>query len=818
VLIGLVAWVTRQPRRVLAIAGLLLVVGVVIGGPVAGAMTSDVSDPRAPDVVATARLAQASGIDATPDAVVLVRPGVPVTTGAGRAEVTGVAAVLRAVPGVGSVDVPAAGTAPPGSPDAGLVSFDGRSALVVAHYDASVAPDPVSKRIIAALGPRPGVLVGGDEIATLEISDRVTADLTRAELIAFPLLMLIGLWVFRGLVAALVPLGIGVLAIVVSLLGLRAVNSVDQLSSYVLNLLIGLGLGLSIDYSLFVISRYREEAATAGYNAVSLQRAVVRAGRTVGMSALTVAAAMAALLVFPQRFLYSMGVGGVLVTLLAALCSLTVLPAVLLLLGERINALAPRRWERTAGQQAADPTLSVWYRVAHLAMRVPALTLLAALLVVGLALSPARSVRFSNVDPTSLPVSAPAHQVTTLVADDFPGGHGSQLQVVLTAPAGASATAAQVRDRLVAMPGAASVTAPAYLGRSTWEIDVATRAGPYSGSSAHLVQAIERLGRSAPVLVTGDAAAFVDLEQSMLSRLPISLSIVGVMVLAIIFLLTGSVVLAVKTLLFNLLNVAAVLGILVWVFQRGHLEGLLQFHSIGTIDLTQPILVLVIAFGLSTDYGVFLLARIQEAHRLGAATGADDSEVIALGLARTGRIITSAAVLLFVALGAFTSSSILFIKEIGAGVAVSVVLDATVVRAFLVPAAMRLFGRANWWAPRPLAALTRRLHLDEPDGLDDTGIADVIAEIVGLLGQPGDRSGPSAVATGPAAPSLPAPVLVPAGAPEPFPAVAPAASASPDAAGSPGASASPDGSAAAWQRRPALVSTSSASEEEGHGA
>jgi uncharacterized membrane protein YdfJ with MMPL/SSD domain len=710
VLIRLVTWVVYHPRRVLVGVGLLFVAGIAIGAPVAGLMTSDTAAPHASDVVAVNRMAAASGVDQTPDAVLLIRPGVPVGSGPGASQVASVAEQLQRIPGVATVDRPVAGAV-------GLVSRNGREALVVAHYRGGIDPDPVSKRILAAFGHRRDILIGGDQIATLEITNAVSADLAEAELIVFPVLFVLGLWIFRGLVAGLLPLLIGALTIVVALLGLRIVNSFDELSTYVLNLMIGLGLGLSIDYSLFVISRFREEAVTTGYTYAALIRAVVRSGRTIIFSSLTVSSAMAALLVFPQRFLYSMGVGGVLVTLLAMLLSFIALPAILALLGERIDAVAPARWLRSGARQAADATASVWYRVAHLSMRRPSRTLLFVLVVVGICLWPARTLHFSNVDATSLPPSAPAHEVTSLTATDFPGGGRSQLQVVLLAPAGDGAAAGALRARITALSGARSTSAPVYLGRGTWEIDVETPEGPYSGSSHHLVDAIHALPSSSPVLVAGDAAAFVDLEQSMLQHLPVALGIVGGLGLLLIFALTGSIILAVKTLVFNAVNVAAVLGLLVWIFQQGHLEGVLDFHSIGTLDLTQPILVLVIAFGLSTDYGVFLLSRIKEAHEK-----VEGPEAIALGLARTGRIISSAALLLFVALGAFSISSILFIKEIGVGVALAVLLDATLVRALLVPATMRLFGRANWWAPRPLRALNRRLNLEGPDGLDEPEI------------------------------------------------------------------------------------------------
>ncbi|HEX8754523.1 MAG TPA: MMPL family transporter, partial [Solirubrobacterales bacterium] len=396
------------------------------------------------------------------------------------------------------------------------------------------------------------------------------------------------------------------------------------------------------------------------------------------------------------------GLGGALVALFAALISLTVLPAVLTLLGSRVNAGAPAFLQRRAEADARPAESGFWYRLSRFVMRrpVPVATLSALLLIVlGL---PFLGIRFNTVDPTVLPSSSSARQAYDIVSSEFPPYHETPIWIDVEGggPGAAAAVAARVRH----VPGVAEVAPPQRLASGVTAIQ-AISAHPFaSDASQATVKRIRELATPAgsAVLVGGATADFVDFQASLGRHLPIALAIVVLATLVILFLMTGSVVLPVKSLLMNFLNLSAVFGLLVLVFQDGRLEGLLGYSSPGAIEQTMPILMFAVAFGLSTDYAVFLLSRIKEARD----NGASDSECVAIGLERTGRIVTAAALLFAVAMLAFATSKIIFIKENGVGTALAVLIDASVIRALLVPSLMELLGKWNWWAPAPL----RRLH------------------------------------------------------------------------------------------------------------
>jgi len=420
-----------------------------------------------------------------------------------------------------------------------------------------------------------------------------------------------------------------------------------------------------------------------------------------------VAAAMASLLVFPQRFLYSMGVGGLLVALLAAANALIVLPAVLALLGTRVNALAPARLRRAADAEARPASSGAWYRLSRLVMRRPGrVAALSAGLLIALGL-PFLGIRFTTVDARVLPASTPARQVDVALDTQFPPHRTSPLSVAAYTRPGRDVTA--FARRIAALPGVAAVLPPRALSPGLTEIDVVTRQGELSSSSQRLVKAIRAQPEPFAVGVSGTAAQFVDLKASLARHIPFALAIIAVATIVVLFLMTGSVVLPIKALLMNVLTLSAAFGILVLVFQDGRLQGLLDYRSFGALDATQPILLFALAFGLSTDYGVFLLSRIKEARD----AGAPNREAVAIGLERTGRIVTAAALLFCVAIGAFATSRIVFIKEVGVGTALAVLIDATIVRALLVPSLMELLGQANWWAPRPLRRLHARIGIAE---------------------------------------------------------------------------------------------------------
>jgi RND superfamily putative drug exporter len=563
--------------------------------------------------------------------------------------------------------------------------------------------------IAAELTAHPGVVVGGFAVAQEQVNKQVENDLKMAELIAFPLLFLLSLLFFRSLVASVLPLMIGGLAIVGTFLILRLASEFGSISIFALNLTTALGLGLAIDYSLFIVSRYREEIAQSGPGLLAMRRVLATAGRTVFFSSLTVSAALASLLVFPQRFLYSMGLGGALVALFAALISLTVLPAVLTMLGTRVNAGAPKFLQRRAEHDAKPDENGFWYRLSRFVMRrpLPVATLSALLLIVmGL---PFLGIKFNTVDPTVLPESASARQAYDTVSTEFPPYRETPIWIGVDG--GGPKAAARVAARVRRVEGVAQVLPPQPLSGGVTAIQ-AVSANPFvSDASQATVKEIRSLAvpAGATVLVGGATADFIDFQSSLASHLPIALAIVIVATLVILFLMTGSVILPIKSLIMNFLNLSAVFGLLVLIFQDGRLEGFLDYTSPGAIEQTMPILLFAVAFGLSTDYAVFLLSRIKEARD----NGASDSESVAIGLERTGRIVTAAALLFAVAMGAFATSQIIFIKENGVGTALAVLIDASIIRALLVPSLMELLGKWNWWAPKPLVRLHERFGISE---------------------------------------------------------------------------------------------------------
>jgi RND superfamily putative drug exporter len=488
-------------------------------------------------------------------------------------------------------------------------------------------------------------------------------------------------------VAALLPTLVGAASIAASLLGLRVAVELTDLSVFAVNLVTGLGFGLAIDYSLFVVSRYREELERHGHGREALARTLATAGRTVLFSALTVAAAMASLFVFPQRFLFSMAVGGTMVALASGAIALVALPALLHLLGPRVNALAPARWQR-------PPSRGGWARLAHRVMRRPGLVAaLSAGFLIALAL-PALGVRFTGIDATTLPPEASAHRVADALEARGLRAAVSPVTAVFDAPPAPRTVAA-----LASLPGVATARPAERLAEGLWRVQLLPARPSLSDETQALVRSVRDLVPHA--LVGGGAAAFADQQASLRAHVPWALAILATTTFALLFAFTGSVVLPLKALVINALTIAAAFGILVLVFQEGAGER--------GLESTQPILLVATAFGLSTDYAVFLLSRIKEARD----GGLPDREAVAAGLEQTGRIVTAAALLFCVAIGAFATSRLVFVRELGVGTAAAVILDATIVRALLVPSLMMLLGRWNWWAPAPLRRLHARLPLGE---------------------------------------------------------------------------------------------------------
>ena len=577
--------------------------------------------------------------------------------------------------------------------------------------------------------------VGGQWAVFRDVNHHVSADIARAEAISMPIVIILCLAFFGSATAALMPAFVGGVAIFGAFAFVRAITMVTDVSIFSINIITLIGMGLAIDYALFVVSRFREELAKypgteREHVNAAITATMATAGRTVLFSGLIVAASLASLLFFPQSFLRSMGYGGVAAVLVAMLAALTLLPALLAVLGPRIEAgrMPWRRGSRarTAGLAAAASgdlreASGAWANLAHSVMRRPVAYLLVitvALLALG---TPFLSAKWGSTDERVLPASAPSRVAADLGAREFGGGATSANIVVegasrsqLVAYAGRLGTvsgvaSARVIDQAATRPSGAGTTSL---------VQVSWPGHSQSERSQQLVRDLRAVdpGAGAKALVGGASAGAVDLIDSIGARLPwMGIFVVSVM-LVLLFVAFGSVVLPLKAVVMNALSLTASFGVVTWIFQDGHLSGPLGFTSSGYLDVTQPILMLAIIFGMSMDYEVFLLSRIREEWDL---TG-DNTTAVANGLQRSGRIITSAALLLAVVIGGFATSGIAIMKMIGIGMLVAVLIDATVVRAMLVPATMRLLGTVNWWAPGPLRRWWERHGIRESEGAPAT--------------------------------------------------------------------------------------------------
>jgi len=551
------------------------------------------------------------------------------------------------------------------------------------------------------------VEVGGPAALVFDINTQVREDIARAEAISIPVVLVLLVIVFGGLVAASLPLVIGGLAVLGSFTMLRLLSLFTDVSVFSINVVTMLGLGLAIDYALFIVSRYREELQVAADPRRALVVAMSTAGRTVAFSGVTVAISLASLLFFPQVFLRSMAFGGISAVLIAMLGALTVLPALLAVIGLRIDRLRVPLGRTTVARHRL-PRPGTWHRVGRAVMRRPVVYVAAIvplLLVLG---TPFLGVKFGPGDHRVLPVGNESRVVAERLARDFTGGGQDPIDAVVTLPSPVSSTGPALeayRAELSALPDVVSADVAGAAG-STVRIAVSHGLSNQSDEAKDLVAAIRAVPDpdGGEALVGGPTAELVDILASFSAKLP---WMVGWMVgstLLLLFLAFGSVVLPIKAVVMNTLSLTASFGALVWIFQDGHLSGPLDFTVTGWVDSAQPILILAIAFGLSMDYEVFLLSRIREEWE---RTG-DNATSVATGLQRTGGIITSAALILAIVFAAFATSGITFIKMIGVGMVIAIAIDATVVRTLLVPASMQLLGRANWWAPAPLLTFWQR--------------------------------------------------------------------------------------------------------------
>ncbi|MEU9112244.1 MMPL family transporter [Streptomyces sp. NPDC048483] len=701
---GWTRFVTARPRLSLLVALVLTALAVFVGSGVADRMgAGGWEDPAAQSTYATKAL-EREFPGSQPNLLLLVDSGrASVDDPAIAAQAKRLTARLadeRGVTGVGSYWR---------TPSPQLRAKDGHEALIAARVTgddkaAGETLDRIAPTLRGAHGPV-RVSVGGPVAVRHEIQTTIGEDLVRAEMIALPITLVLLVMVFGSAVAALLPLGIGIVAILGTNAVLRGLTEVTDVSVFAMNLTTALGLGLAIDYALFIVRRFREEL-TAGAEPLQAVGTTLRtAGRTVLFSALTVAVSLAAMLVFPQYFLRSFAYAGIAVVLLAAGAALILLPAALVLLGHRVNALDLRRLMRR-GAPRTEPGRG-WARAASLVMRrapVFALATTVGLVLLGL---PFLGVKFGTADDRQLPTTAESRIVQQHLRDGFPGSPGGGLEVLAEGRATHSQYA-DYRKRIDGLPGVARVEGPLVKGDAAYftVLPKGEAVGQDAQRAVHEVRAADAPFRTS---VTGTAAVLVDSKDAIGDRLPWAAGIIAVVTLLLVFLLTGSVLIPLQAVVLNALSLTAMFGAVVWVFQDGHLSGVLNFTSTGDIETTLPVLMFCVAFGLSMDYGVFLLSRIKEEYD---HTG-DHPHAVRYGLQRTGGLITAAALILAVVMVAIGTSRVANTKMLGLGIALAVLMDAMIVRSLLVPAVMRLTGRATWWAPGPLRRFHARFGISE---------------------------------------------------------------------------------------------------------
>ncbi|MCT2589515.1 MMPL family transporter [Streptomyces sp. N2-109] len=613
-----------------------------------------------------------------------------------------------------------------------LRAEDGRQAMVLAHVKGDETEQGTNAKdvIDTYTGAYEGGLdiqAGGGTAVGNDLSTQTPEDLLLAEMIAIPLTLILLLVVFGSVVAALLPLLIGTIAIAGTFAELALLGGATDVSIFATNLTTALGLGLGIDYALLMISRFREQLAAGAEVDDAVRHTVRTAGRTVAFSAATVAVALAALLVFPQYFLRSFAYAGVGVVVVAAVSTLFVMPALFAVLGHRVNSgrLPWAKAGQTKAGQTKAPT-SVWGRLARTVMRRPALTALPVLAVLLVAASPLLGITFGTADERGLPEDAQSRQVLEVLRENFDGNDAAAIHVVIDGPVNEGPLASYA-DRLSGLEGVVRVEAStgtytdgqskaagpagAALGRpDAQRINVVSTLAPKSDEAQSLVEEVRAAEPPAesPTLVGGSDAELVDTKDSIADRLPLAAGLVAVSTFFLLFLFTGSIVQPLRALVLNMISLGAALGVMTWIFQDGNLASFLGFTP-QPMDTSMTVLLFCIAFGLSMDYEVFVTSRIKELHD----QGADTETAVADGLGHTGRIVSAAACLLAVSFFAFGTAQLSFMQMFGLGTGLAILIDAVAIRGVLVPAAMRLLGRSAWYAPRSLRKFHNRFGLSE---------------------------------------------------------------------------------------------------------
>lgn len=742
----------RAPRLILLVAALLMAFTGGFGASIAHHLSAGgFQDPGSESAEATRLLSEK--FDQTDQQLLITVTDAESAGGAGgamgtraRAAGTEIVGLLAAAPQVLNVTSP--WTSPPEAAGE-LLSRDGATGLIVATLSGGEdkAQEYAAPLAEKATAERDGLTIraGGTAMIYREITAQTQRDLLRMEAIAVPLSFLVLVWVFGGLVAAALPMMVGLMSILGAMAVLRAITHVTEVSIFALNITTALGLALAIDYTLLIVSRYRDEIAGGSDRETALVVTMCTAGRTVLFSAVTVALSLSALVIFPMYFLKSFAYAGIATVAFAAAAAVIATPAAIMVLGARLDSFDMRRLvRRVLRRSEPEPTpiqRQFWYRSTKAVMRraIPVGTAIVALLVLlGL---PFAHIEFGNPDDRVLPKTASAHQVGDQLRNDFASNLYSGMSIVLPDAEGASpaeldryaADLSKVPDvSLVSAPGGTFAggnrvgppSAPAGVADGSAFLSVRSTAPLFTEASKTQLERLHAVPEPAgrEVLFSGGAQVNRDIVSAVTSRMPVVLTLIGVITFVLLFLLTGSLVLPLKALVLNVLSLSAAFGALVWVFQDGHL-GALGTTPTGTLEANIPVLMFCVAFGLSMDYEVFLLARIREywlqsgtegSATLGRVrTRADSDEAVALGLARTGRVVTAAALIMAIAFAALIAAQVSFMRIFGLGLTLAVLVDATLVRMALLPAFMHVMGKRNWWAPQPLVRLHQRFGLTE---------------------------------------------------------------------------------------------------------
>ncbi|BBY65212.1 MMPL family transporter [Mycolicibacterium helvum] len=735
----MLAWMAKfaiaAPRRIIAAALVLLIGTAVFGIPAASTLSAGgFLDPDSESARASLMLANTFH-QGDMDLVVVVDSQSGPVVDTAHAVGTDITRQLTSSPFVSQVISPWSGQPPPGT-----LTANGRSAMIIAAIQGDENTAPPRAQTLADRLPRStggvDVHTGGSALVYSEINRQTEKDLIRMEAIAIPLSFFALLWVFGGLLAAALPVAVGGFAILGSLAALRAIAMFTDVSIFALNVAAALGFALAIDYTLLIISRYRDELADGGSREQALVRTMTTAGRTVLFSAMTVALAMVGMAIFPMYFLKSFAYAGVAVVAFAAFAAVTVTPAAIALAGDRLDALNIRRLLRRLRGRAEPPDSAAghtaWYRMAKFVMRhaIPiGLTLTAVLLVLG---APFLRVSWGYPDDRVLPATSSAREVNDRIRTDFALNSNNAVKIVvadttaLTPADLASYAAALSRVPEVTAVSAPTGTfvggerngppsAPAGMNGNSAFLTVESATSPYTRASETQLDRLHAVAtpRDVSAQFTGTAQTNRDSVQGITSRLPVVFGFIAAVMLVLLFLLTGSVVLPIKAVLLNILSLTAAFGALVWIFQEGNLWAAGTTPT-GTLVVNIPVLMFCIAFGLSMDYEIFLLSRIREYWLASTRTSSDNDESIALGIERTGRVVTAAALLMTITFAALMFAGVSFMRMFAVGLTIAVLADATVVRMLLLPAFMHVLGPLNWWAPAPLARWHAHMFSSSP--------------------------------------------------------------------------------------------------------